>query len=75
MLQETTEPLSLSIAKTAELTGESEWTVKQKLRSGVYKAKKSGRRTLISYESIKTAWADLPAAKFSPPTRKHARGG
>jgi hypothetical protein len=64
------EPLGLSIADVAAMTGESVWTVKQKLRLGIYKAKKSGRRTIIVYESVKTAWADLPEAKFLPPTRR-----
>ena len=31
------EPLGLSIAKVAEITGESPWQVKQKLRNGTYK--------------------------------------
>jgi hypothetical protein len=64
------EPLGLSIADVAAMTGESVWTVKQKLRLGIYKAKKSGRRTIIVYESVKAAWADLPEAKFLPPTRR-----
>jgi hypothetical protein len=70
----TLEPLGLSIDECATVTGESTWTVKQKLRAGVYEAKKSGRRTIITYESVKRAWASLPTATFLPPTRKRAAG-
>jgi hypothetical protein len=61
------EPLGLSIAKTAEITSESTWKVKQRLRAGEYTAKKAGRRTIISYSSIKAVWASLPDAKFMAP--------
>jgi hypothetical protein len=68
-------PLGVSIKQAAEITGESEWTVKQKLRSGTYQAKKAGRRTIIIYASIETAWNNLPDAAFKAPTprkRRHA---
>jgi hypothetical protein len=61
------EPLGLSIKKTAEITGESPWQVKKKLRNGTYKAKKSGRRTIVIYKSVKAAWANLPDAEYLPP--------
>jgi hypothetical protein len=64
------EPLGLSIRQTAEITGESEWTVKQKLRNGTYKAKKSGRRTIIVYQSVVAHWNSLPDAKFCKPLRR-----
>src|SRR5262249_48859845 len=54
------EPLGLSIGETAELTGESTWIVYQKLRDGRYRAKKSGARTIVIYESVKSAFNDLP---------------
>lgn len=60
------EPIFLSIADVARLTGESNWTVKDKLRRGVYAAFKSGRRTLVSYASVKEHAASLPPAKFAP---------
>ncbi|CAK7258651.1 MULTISPECIES: hypothetical protein [unclassified Shinella] len=59
------EPQFLSIADTAVYTAESEWTVKDKLRRGVYQAKKSGRRTLIIFTSVKDHLASLPDAKFA----------
>jgi hypothetical protein len=61
------EPLLVGIAEAARLTGESAWQVKDKLRQGRYKAKKSGRRTLIWFWSIKDDVQDLPDAKFAPP--------
>jgi hypothetical protein len=64
------EPIFLSIEDTALMTGESEWTVKDKLRLGTYEAKKSGRRTLIVYESVKRAAANLPDAKFASPRKR-----
>ena len=63
------DPLTISIAETARITGESEWTVKNKLRLGTYQARKSGRRTLVVYASVKEANEALPEAKFAPPTR------
>lgn len=65
------EPLGLSIKKTAEITGESTWQVKEKLRNGTYKAKKSGRRTIVIYQTVKAAWDSLPDAVFKPSKRKH----
>jgi hypothetical protein len=64
------EPFGLSVKDTAEATGESVWTVKQKLRAGTYKAKKSGRRTIVDYSSVKEAWQSLPDATFKPPTKR-----
>lgn len=61
------EPLFLSIRDTSKITGESEWTVKQKLRAGRYRARKSGRRTLVEYDSVKEASAALPVASFAAP--------
>jgi hypothetical protein len=63
------EPAYLSIAETAIYTAESEWTVKDKLRRGIYKAKKSGRRTLVEMTSIKAHLANLPDAVFAKPSR------
>jgi hypothetical protein len=64
------EPLGLSIKTTAAITGESEWQVKEKLRTGTYQAKKSGRRTIVIYQSVKAAFDALPdwtAAKLTQP--------
>jgi hypothetical protein len=65
--ENTLEPLLVSPDEAARLTGESRWSVNAKLRDGRYKAKKSGRRTLIWFWSIKADVQDLPDAKFAPP--------
>jgi hypothetical protein len=49
---------------------ESVWTTKDKLRRGIYRAKKSGRRTLIEFASVKAAAEALPTATFAPPRRR-----
>jgi hypothetical protein len=69
------EPKYINIKDTAEYSSESQWVVKDKLRRGIYKARKSGRRTLIEFASVKSHLADLPAAKFAPPPRKSSRRG
>jgi hypothetical protein len=53
-------PLGVSIKQAAEITSESEWQVKERLRRGEYRAKKSGRRTIIDYQSIEDHWHSLP---------------
>jgi hypothetical protein len=63
-------PIFVSIGDAALLTGESIWTVKQRLREGTYRARKAGRRTLIEYASVKAHAADLPAAQFAPARRQ-----
>lgn len=61
--------IAWSIKQAAEATGESQWTVKQRLRAGVYKAKKSGRRTLVMPDSVRAYVASLPDAIFKAPTK------
>lgn len=63
-------PFGLSIKKVAEITGESQWQVKEKLRNGTYKAKKSGRRTIVIYQTVEAAWKSLPDATFKPLKRR-----
>jgi hypothetical protein len=63
-------PLFLSIKEVAKISGESTWTVKDLLRRGIYKARKSGRRTLVEFESVKNRAETLPIATFAPPTRR-----
>jgi hypothetical protein len=65
------QPLGVSIRQCSELTSESEWQVKEHLRNGEYKAKKSGRRTIIIYASVVHHWRNLPEATFKPLKRKH----
>jgi hypothetical protein len=68
------EPIFLSISETARITSDSPWRVKELLREGVYKAKKSGRRTLITFASIRTRCDALPAA-ISAPARRAPKTG
>jgi len=63
------DPVFVSIDEAAAMTSESQWTVKQKLRAGIYRAKKSGRRTLILVASILEHASNLPDAVFAPPSR------
>jgi hypothetical protein len=63
-------PLGLSVKETAKITSESEWQVKERLRRREYKAKKSGRRTIIIYQSVEDYWNSLPDATFKPSKRK-----
>jgi hypothetical protein len=68
------EPKYLSVNDVAKFTAESPWTVKNKLRLGIYRALKSGRRTLVEFETVKRHLATLPPAKFTKPVPKSKRG-
>jgi hypothetical protein len=59
-------PFGVSIADAAKATSESKWMVEDKLRRGIYRARKSGRRTIVEFASIREHWASLPPAKFLP---------
>jgi hypothetical protein len=66
------EPSFISIEETARHTSESIWKVKDRLRAGEYLAKKSGRRTLVNFASVKGRLANLPDAKYAPPRERKA---
>jgi hypothetical protein len=66
------EPLTLTIEQTQQATGESRTQVYARIGAGEYQAVKSGRRTLIIFESIKRRIAALPRAKIKAP-RPRAR--
>jgi excisionase family DNA binding protein len=61
------EPLACTINEASRISGEPRTKIYSWLKTGKLKSKKSGRRTLILYESLKQAIADLPDAKFTPP--------
>jgi hypothetical protein len=63
------DPAFISMNDAARYTGESLWTVKERLRSGIYKAKKAGRRTLVVFASVKEYADKLPDAEFGPAMR------
>jgi hypothetical protein len=62
-----------SIKYTADQTGESEWSVKNKLRRGLYEAVKSGRRTIILPNSVRRYFHTLPVAQYVPPVARAAK--
>lgn len=64
------EPMLVSIGDAATYTGESEWTVKQRLRDNTYAAVKSGRRTLVVFATVKRYAESLQPATFAAPTRR-----
>jgi hypothetical protein len=68
------EPIFLSINETARITSDSPWRVKELLREGTYTAKKSGRRTLVSFASIRARCESLPTAVFAPARRAPKSG-
>lgn len=71
------EPIDLqapwgSIDVASKIDGTSPWSVKEKLRKGIYVAKKSGRRTIVNLEIVRDHVKSLPNATFRPPLRKGA---
>jgi tyrosine-protein phosphatase YwqE len=58
------EPLTVTIPRTVQITGESRSKVYELMGNGTYEAVKSGSRTLIIFESIKRRMANLPRAKI-----------
>jgi hypothetical protein len=59
------EPFLVTIKTAAHYTGESEWTVRQRIRKDIYRARKSGKRTLVEFPSVKEYVYGLPAAKLA----------
>jgi hypothetical protein len=58
------EPILLPIDRAADMIGKCRRSVYQLIASDQLEAVKSGRNTLVVYESIKRYAAGLPAAKF-----------
>jgi hypothetical protein len=75
IMEDELKPKYGSIAAVAHYTGESQWAVKDKLRRKKYRAKKSGRRTLIDLSSVDEHLAALPEAKFATPRATKKVGG
>lgn len=63
-------PLYVSIIEAARFTSKSPWVVKNRLRKGIYAARKAGRRTPVEFASVKAFAESLPVAKFSAPRRR-----
>jgi hypothetical protein len=64
------EPLTLTIKRTATITGESRSKVYERIGRGEYTALKSDGRTLVTYESIKRRTAGLPRAEIKAPPKR-----
>jgi hypothetical protein len=60
-------PLTVTVEQAEHLTGESRSQIYNRIGRGEYQALKSGRRTLITYDSIKRRIAALPKAAIRPP--------
>jgi hypothetical protein len=67
------EPLAVTIEQTEKLTSESRSQVYNRIGRGEYTAIKSGRRTLVLFESIKRRIASLPRANIKPPPPRPPR--
>jgi hypothetical protein len=64
------EPLALTIRQVEKATSESRSQVYNRIGRGEYTAVKSGRRTLVLYDSVKRHIGSLPPARIkSPPAR------
>lgn len=67
------EPLTVTVEQTKRLTGELRSQIYNLIGCGAYQAVKSGRRTLVLYDSIKHRQAALPRAKIKPPKPRRSR--
>jgi hypothetical protein len=59
-----------SVKEAAETVSLSEWTIWDELRKGNLRAKKRGRRTIITGESLCELFDSLPDATYAPPAEK-----
>ena len=48
------QPITISVTKAAELTGLSEWTIRDLIYKGVIDTRRHGRRVLVLYSSLKS---------------------
>ena len=57
------EPIAVTIPEAVKATGRSRTSIYEALKNGDLSAKKAGRRTLISFASLKDYVAKLPDYK------------
>ena len=57
------EPISVTIPEAVKVSGRSRTSIYEALKNGELSAKKAGRRTLISFASLKDYLANLPDYK------------
>lgn len=55
-------PITVSVAKAAEITGLSEWTIRDLVYSGRLQSARHGRRVLVWYDSVLEYLSTLDAA-------------
>jgi hypothetical protein len=58
-----TTPLFVTIPDAVKASGRSRTSIYEALKSGTISARKAGRRTLISFESLQNHLASLPEYK------------
>jgi excisionase family DNA binding protein len=70
------EPMFVSVRDAAVVLALSAWTIRDMLKRGVLTAKKSGRRTLVTMESIRAHAEGLPDAVLGhgPPVKAAIEG-
>ena len=68
------DPILVPIKVAADVLGQSRTTIYELIAAEKIKAVKSGRNTLIVYESLKQYAASLPAAEITYPSAIKRRG-
>jgi excisionase family DNA binding protein len=66
-----TQPILVSIERASATIGRSRRGIYQLIAVGQLQAVKSGRRTLVVYESLKGYAAKLPAVKIKRYVKRH----
>ena len=68
------DPILVPIKVAADVLGQSRTTIYELIADEKVKAVKSGRSTLVVYESLKQYAASLPAAEITYPSAIKRRG-
>lgn len=68
------DPILVPVKDSADILGQSRTTIYELIAAEKIKAVKSGRSTLIVYESLKQYAASLPAAEITYPSAIKRRG-
>jgi hypothetical protein len=56
------EPVLVTIQAAARMIGNSQWTVRDKIKRGILDAKKDGKRVLVTMQSIRAHVENMPTA-------------
>jgi hypothetical protein len=68
------QPLLVPINQASAIIGKCRRGIYELIATDQIQAVKSGRSTLVVYESLKQYVANLPAAKFKSVAKQHAEG-